>query len=315
MSLGSVPRSFNRILAILCALALLGSLSAVAPADDSIQEAPRSKGVQCLFAGHSFFCPVAVAFNQIARQSDFPEHDMKLVFRGGMGGTASALWSSTKSREAVEAVLATGEVELFGLTPDLRDNVETFERWFDLALTYNPKTRFFIGVPWSIRGHAMNTRQFDQLIESYAAKGAEIVTELRLRYPDNRIDYLAYGKVAPAMKTRFEAGTLSDITQLVGTDQAALFSDNRLGHAGPLLLKLCALTWLDLLYNAKLDSLDYGTHGSDVSEIVTEVLAFNAPYRTTPEPVAELDQNPEGTPAPTNQASEEENPSTPPLKQ
>ena len=232
-----------------------------------------------------------------------------------MGGTASALWSSTKSREAVEAVLATGEVELFGLTPDLRDNVETFERWFDLALSYNPKTRFFIGVPWSIRGHAMNTRQFDQLIESYAAKGAEIVTELRLRYPDNRIDYLAYGKVAPAMKTRFEAGTLPDITSLVGTDQAALFSDNRLGHAGPLLLKLCALTWFDLLYDAKIDSLKYGTHGPGVSEIVTEVLAFNAPYRTTSEPTPAAPQVPGPSADPGAPAPIVEQPTVPPLNQ
>lgn len=315
MNLGSIPHPFTRTLATLCALVLLGSLSVSTAAEESVQEAPRSKGAQCLFAGHSFFCPVAVAFNQIATQSDFPEHGMELIFRGGKSGTASALWANVKTREAITAVLATGDVELFGLTPDFMDTAETFERWFDLALTYNPDTRFFIGIPWSIGGHAMKTAQFDQLIEGYAGKGAAIVTELRVRYPDNRIDYLAYGKVAPAMKTRFEAGTLSDITQMVGTDQTALFSDNRLGHAGPLLLKLCALTWLDVLYNAKLDSLDYGTHGAGVSEIVTEVLAFNAPYRTTSERTPEAPQGPDTSVDPSDPAPIEEQPTVPPLNE
>ena len=246
----------------------------------------RSKGAQCLFAGHSFFCPVALNFDRIARKSDFPEHEMKLVFRGGQSGTAGALWVSPKAKEEIEAVLATGDIELFGLTPGLTDTAETFQRWFDLALEHNPDTRFFIGIPWAIVGHGMATDRFDKVIDGYAYLAQSVVEKLRERYPDNRIDHLAYGKVAPAMKRRFEADNLPDIDAIVGTGPGALFIDNRLGHAGPMLLELCALTWMKQLYDADLDSLTYGEHESDVPAIIEEVMAFHDRARSTSEPSA-----------------------------
>lgn len=242
----------------------------------------RSKGRQCLFAGHSFFVPVALSFDRIARRSDFPEHDIDVVFRGGQSGTAGAMWISPSARKAVTEVLETGEVEVFGLTPGLTDNAETFERWFDLALEHNPDTHFFVGIPWAIGGHGMDTKRFDGMIDGYAAMGGAVVEELRKRYPDNRIDYIAYGKIAPAMKRRFESGELSDITMMVGKGPDALFSDNRLGHAGPMLLDLCALTWFEVIYGAKLDSLNLDEHQADVPAIIAEVMAFNAPFKADP---------------------------------
>jgi hypothetical protein len=249
----------------------------------------RSEGMQCFFAGHSFFCPVALSFDRIAKENDFPEHDMKLVFRGGQSGTAGALWTSPKARKQIEAVLATGEVELFGLTPGLSDNAETFQRWFDLALEHNPDTRFFIGTPWSMGGADMETMMFDRIITGYANKCAEVVEKLRVLYPDNRIDFLSYGKMATAMKKRFEAEKLPDIETMVGMGRGAFFTDRQPGHAGPMLLDLCALTWLNELYAAKLDSLDYGPHESDVTALVQEVMTFNAPYRVVSTSTAQED--------------------------
>lgn len=264
------------LLAFLATALLLCGIDASA---QEPQDQPRSEGMRCFFAGHSFFCPVALSFDRIARKNGFEEHDVRIVFRGGQSGTAGALWSSPKARQQIETVLATGTVELFGLTPGLSDNAETFQRWFDLALEHNPKTRFFIGTPWAMGGANMDATMFDKIITGYANRCDEVVTELRAMYPDNQIDFLAYGKMATAMKKRFEAETLPDITTMVGKGDEAFFTDRAPGHAGPMLLDLCALTWLNVLYGANLDSLDYPTHEADVSAMFEEVMTFNAPFR------------------------------------
>ena len=246
------------------------------------QEASSPKGMRCFFAGHSFFCPVAISFDRIARENDFEGHDVRLVFRGGQAGTAGALWSAPKARKQIEAVLATGTVELFGLTPGLSDNAETFQRWFDLALEHNPKTRFFIGTPWAMGGANMDTVMFDRLVTGYANKCDKVVKELRTQYPDNEIDFLAYGKMAVVMKERHDSETLPDITKMTGAGKDAFFTDERPGHAGPMLLDLCAVTWLNELYGADIDTLEYGTHEADTTGMIKEVMTFNAPFRHDP---------------------------------
>lgn len=286
MSHVSATNVVTRTIANLTRLALIAvvtTTTALAGDDDQPASEPRSKGAHCLFAGHSFFCPVAMNFDRIARKSDFPDHEMKIVFRGGRAGTASALWASPGARESIEALLATGDIDLFGLTPDITDTTETFVRWFDLALEHNPDTRFFVGIPWARDGAGTETARFDQKIDLYAARADEVVKELRERYPDNRIDLLAYGKIASAMKRRFESESLPEIKTMVGPGNDALFLDKQPGHAGPMLLEVSALTWLNQLYAADLDSLTYGKHQSDVPAIVEEVIAFNAPFRAKPE--------------------------------
>ena len=269
-------------LTLLALIAVVTTTTALAVDDDQPASEPRSKGAHCLFAGHSFFCPVAMNFDRIARKSDFPDHEMKIVFRGGRAGTASALWASPDARKSIETILATGDIDLFGLTPDITDTTETFVPWFDLALEHNPDTRFFIGIPWARAGPGTSTERFNQMIELYAAKADVVVKALRERYPDNRIDNLAYGKIATAMKQRFESDSLPDIKTMVGPGNDALFLDEQPGHAGPMLLEVSALTWLNQLYAADLDSLTYGEHQSDVPAIVEEVMIFNAPFQANP---------------------------------
>ena len=280
------------LLTILTTMELRGAVAQEALPD----AAPR--GETCLFAGHSFFIPVARSFSQLARTNDFPGHEMKIVFRGGQSGTAGAIWANEGARTQTTKLLETGDVELLGLTPGLTDSVATFQKWFDLALKHNPDTRFFIGIPWGIGGHMIETARYDQMIDGYARKGLALVEELRTLYPDSRIDYLAYGKIAPAMKARFEAGTLPDIEVMVGPDRNALFRDNRLGHAGPMLLELCALTWMHQIYGSDISTLTYGTHASDVPAIVNEVLAYNAPFNQVQVRDAPEESTEPATPAP-----------------
>jgi hypothetical protein len=84
-------KAFLASITVLFLFSGLGAQAAVT------QEEPRSTGMKCFFVGHSFFCPVALSFDRIAKGNDFPEHDMKLVFRGGQAGIAGALWTLFKA--------------------------------------------------------------------------------------------------------------------------------------------------------------------------------------------------------------------------
>ncbi len=270
--------------ALICApLLAVTATSAIASGDSG---APFRDGARCLFIGHSFFVPVADAFGAVASQNDFPSHDMETVFRGGSFGSPGALWDDAATRAEVEATLATGEIELFGLTYFTPNNsgFDQYAQWIDLALQYNPDTRFFVGVPWAPGGHSMDTAMFDGACEQFALAGFAVVDQLRAAYPGSRIEFIGYGKTASVMKRMFDSGDLPDITGLVPDpangvpDDEALFADPFIGHGGPMLLELASLSWMDILYGTPTSQLVFTGYQADVQSIVGEVLAFNEQF-------------------------------------
>ena len=260
-------------------------LAAAAPAAMAAPDGqtPFDQGARCLFAGHSFFVPVAEAFDDVAAQNVFPQHQIDTVFRGGPAGAPGAMWSDPATRAEIEAILA-GGVDLFGLTTfgGLGSAVEDYALWFDLALVHNPETTFFIGVPWVFGGPSLATEVFDASIEQAAETAFQIVEQLREAYPDHTIHAIAYGKTASVMKGMFEAGTLPDIDQLVGLGPKALFADGLMGHAGPLMLEVASLSWIDVLYGAEVGSLTLDPYQSDIASIAEQVLAYNEPFEPSP---------------------------------
>jgi hypothetical protein len=237
----------------------------------------HSDGAHGLFIGHSFFVPVAVAFDRLAVENEFSSHQMDSVFAGGAAGAPGALWDDADKRAQIEGFLATGEIDLLGMTAfgGLGSQFEDYANWIDLALAYNPETRFFIGSPWTFGGPTIETATYDQSIETAGAALFEVVLQLREAYPQTRIDYLNYGKAASIMKRDFEAGQLPDIHEMVGLGDTALFADAAMGHAGPMMLEVCALAWMHALYGAWTEELVFGPYESDVQGILAEVFAFN----------------------------------------
>jgi hypothetical protein len=270
---------------------MLAALAARASAEPmSPTEFPD--GANALFAGHSFFVPVAGSFNKLAVQNGFSSHQMDFVFAGGPAGSPRMLWENPVKKDAIIAKLSTGRIELFGLTcyPGMLSSFEDFERWFDLALSFNQDTTFYIGQPWLGRGPNTKTAIFDQKIEQTGEKMFEVVTDLRKAYPNNNIIYFNYGKVASVMMSWFDAGDLPDIKGLIPDPQngirlkQALFADGFIGHAGPMMTELSALSWMSVLYGADLEKLVYTKYMSDVESILQEVLIYNQPYHPTGEP-------------------------------
>jgi hypothetical protein len=267
-------------------------------------------GAKSLFIGHSFFIPEANSFDRIAKQSGFSSHQVDVVFASGPKGAPGALWNSSRHKEKVESKLSSGEIELFGLTAfgPMKSSLEDYRRWFDLALQYNPRTRFFIGNPFPPLGPRMDTSKYDEKAESSGDVLYATVSELRALYPDNDIYFINYGKTASVMKREFEAGALEDITKLYserklnkkerrggmrgrrtnskgttgeglrgGGQKDVLFLDRAMGHAGPMMQDLSALLWLHFLYGTKIDQLSYSEDYDkfDVQRIAEEVISFN----------------------------------------
>lgn len=177
---------------------LLPAFASAGGADVPAEAEPAFKdGANCLFIGHSFFIPVARSFDKVARQSGFRSHEVKLVFAPGKGGLPADLWDNPKHKKQIEAALATGKIDLLGMTAlgGLGSTFEDCQRWIDLALKHNPKTRFFIGVPWIPGGPKMENERYLKAIEASGDRTFKTVTELRKAYPKNQIDFINYGIV------------------------------------------------------------------------------------------------------------------------
>lgn len=264
-------------LAISLATSVLGqqpipSRKEAASTDDIFKD-----GANCLFIGHSFFVPVARSFDAIATKNGFSSHQIEMVFSPGPAGTAGKLWDNPRRRKQIEDKLATGKIALLGMTVGKVTNAfEDYQRWIDLALKYNPKTRFFIGHCWTPGGPKMPTSAYSELIEISGTRQFDVVAKLRKAYPDNHIYFINYGKTASIMRAMFEDGELHDIEELVGRNKRSLFLDGLMGHGGPMMLELSALTWLKVLYGADIEKLERGSYNAqDVTEITNKVLSYN----------------------------------------
>ncbi|MGD1916628.1 MAG: SsrA-binding protein SmpB [Phycisphaerales bacterium] len=271
------------------AAVLLGvvALASTAFGQDTCQPVPLD-GAKTLFAGHSFFVPIAREFDELAVRNGFASHSFDAYFSGGASGSPASLWDDADgSRTAITAKLASGDVEIFGLTTFSADDstIEDYERWIDLALSFNPDTRIFIGQPWVGGGPRMDSATFDDLVEDYASTIVPTVAALREAYPTTRIDFLNYGKASSLMYLRLDAGRLPDIDCVWGCqpDGVPLFSDGGIGHAGPMMREVCALTWLGHLYGADVSTLEYTTYETDVAAIVQEALDYNAQFPRAPQ--------------------------------
>ena len=266
-----------RSVAALCRLLLIALsagtvLAQERPATDA---APFPRGARCLFIGHSFFVPVAQAFDRLGKDNGFPTHRVEVVFAGGRSGLPGALWNNARRRKQVEDRLASGKIELLGMPAGdaSGSGLVDYQRWIDSALKHNPKTQFFIGRAWTAGGTRVNAKQFDTSIEAAGARLQAMVVKLRRANPETKIYYLNYGKVASLMKQRYEAKQLPDIQQLAGRNAKSLFRDRGIGHAGPMMLELSALCWLQLLYGADPAKVKHGSfRPADVRRITTTVM-------------------------------------------
>ncbi|MBT3200632.1 MAG: hypothetical protein HN350_12035 [Phycisphaerales bacterium] len=230
-------------------------------------------GYNCLFIGHSFFIPVARTFAPIPAKYGFTNHRQQLVMAGGPNGSVGRLWQAR--RADVENVLKTGKVDLLGMTYHQEDNssYEQYKRFVDLALKYNPKTKFFIGLPWSSQPASRSLEDYTKSNHAGDKLLRARVSRLQKAYPQNQFIYANYGKASVTLKSLVETNKLPGVTKLKGRTKECLYRDE-LGHANPPLLHLAALVWVRTLYEADLNKtridspveLDLRSHAMEIAD-------------------------------------------------
>ncbi len=233
-----------------------------------------------LFMGHSFFAPIAremTAHMAYLGQSDYEQH---VEMSGGETGTPLALWNDEEHRANIQAVLDTGEVELFAMA--VGREIEGYTLWIDYALSKNANTKFVLGFSWVDYPASYTTTEYEATFLEYLTDGIIPQLEtLRSQYPSADISIMPYGFSAVELRYMFDAGSLPGITELTGDNAAtSIFKDAKgHGHKPGLLLDLSEFIWLNVLFGVDLATYDYSAgHSVDLKEVAQRILEQQAVY-------------------------------------
>jgi hypothetical protein len=241
-------------------------------------------GFDSLFMGHSFFRPFAQGMGFHGPNAGFPDHTQEVVVAGGANGAPEALWNDPVKRAQIQAVLDSGEVDLFGMTVHgAYPSLQGYRNWLDYALARNPDTRFFIAMPWLTNPASMDAATYSATWhEAHETRLHDAIDTLRLEHPGVDIYGIPYGQAAVELYDRFDAGLLPDVQTLVSGTGDAIFSDS-FGHADDILVELGRLVWLRAIYGVPLSSYDHDPgYVTDLKAIADSIMDEHDPVYDAP---------------------------------
>ena len=235
-------------------------------------------GYNTLYIGHSFGTAFAERLEDFANNSEIVGHSQSIVFRGGnTNGNPEGLWNDETARSEIQEILDQGEIDLLIMIccPNDPRNPASYwgiPKWIDYALTQNPETKFGLALPW-----LDSPKQYSDA-ESFANTWnmlherlwLTVIANMRERYPGTEFLDIPHGAAAVELRNQFEAGTLSDVSALVGNEGAALFRDDQ-GHPDNILQDLGTLIWLGLIYDVDLSIHPTGDPGNRISRYETDL--------------------------------------------
>ena len=242
-----------------------------------------TKGYNCLLMGHSFFAPIANAFAAHPNRCGFLQHHQTLVRHGGKNGSPGMLWESSapdvaKARELLE----TGTVDLLGLTyyPNVGSDVSDYRKWVNLALRYNPNTRFIIHAPWA-RYNNSSFAEYEAASEKALAEVHQLIDQLRMTYPKTTFLCIPQGRWMVSLWRLYNRGELPEVSAIQKVDRedktSCLFKDT-LGHGDRIPVEMGALLWLAVIYPVDLNTYGWETNTkSDLKKLAMEICQ-NDPY-------------------------------------
>ncbi len=236
----------------------------------------REQGFNCLFMGHSFFCPIVRHIDQHASNLGLKHHQQFVAMSGGASGSPGMLWTSKKPAVLHgKKLLESGKVELLSLTGHYQGStVEDYRRWVELAVKHNPKTIIVIQSPWVIKRNKQFA-EYSKEVTQATNTSHEGIDRLREAFPDTTFLCVPQGQWMVELWRLFEADKLPELTQFVsgkkGKSQQALFRDN-FGHGGELAEKQGALMWLRIIYGIELTDYEFSTQTKyDLKELAQRI--------------------------------------------
>jgi len=271
-----------------------------APALVAIYRPLVNTGFDTLFMGHSRFFPVAngMPFHVgPAGQAGFPDHTQSSVEAPGVAGSPLWFWENIETRSAIQAQLNTGNIDLLGMTYHYDSpGMEGYRNWVSYALSKNPDTRFFIGMPQPWYPGDNNSAAYQAIWESEHVVAHTIIDTLRAEYPHVDFFCIPYGQSGVELHELHSAGNLPDVVSLIKPDASyiiepddtSVFWDNRYAHPNQILIDLSELVWLKAIYDVDLSTYDDGSsYITDLKAIATSIVDshdpdYNAPYNVAP---------------------------------
>ncbi len=236
-------------------------------------------GFNSLFVGHSFFRPFAEGMPSYSAATGIAGHSQTIVFSGGASGAPLALWNNATKRAEIQAVLDTGNVELFGMTYEpTYPTTEGYENWIDYALARNPNTRLALALPWPDFPENYDAATLaNGWLLWHSTVWHPFIDSLRALYPGVDIFCIPYGQSALELRNLFATGNLPDVNVLTGASGDAIFVDAK-GHPGDILRDLGRLVWLNAIYDVDLSTYSYGPYyTTDLKAIAQSIMAGHDP--------------------------------------
>ena len=260
-------------------------------------------GLNSLYMGHSYFRRQAEAMEEYAEIAGITEHESQSFFRGGYNGSAFAIWDDPDSQATIKGYLDAGDIEMFGMTifvdlevseedgahPD--NQTQGIKNWIEYAVSKNPETIFFIGLPWLGRPldyvgetgdpQTSGYQEYSDAIQQSESGITILIDELRESFVDSEIFLLAYGQGSVELRTLYNTGNLPDVDTLVSNNGRMGIHSDEHGHAEQLLTDLNTLVWLKSIYNYNILEFDKEyAYTTDIKQIAHDVVSRQDPGYT-----------------------------------
>jgi hypothetical protein len=253
-------------------------------------------GFDVLFMGHSRFFPIAAGMPfhvGPTGQAGFPNHTQSSFEAGGVLGSPQELWNNTTTRAAIQAQLNTGNIDLLGMTYHYdAPGMEGYRNWVSYALSKNPDTRFFIGMPQPWYPADYDSATYEAIWNSEHVVAHTIIDTLRAEFPHVDFFCIPYGQSAVELHKLHSVDNLPDVDYLVKPDapstivpdNSSVFWDNSFSHPNQILIDLSELVWLRAIYGVDLSTYNDGSaYTTDLKAIATDITDshdpdYNAPY-------------------------------------
>lgn len=214
--------------------------------------------------GHSFFVPIANEFKQHPPRCGLPDH--KQFTKGGAAaqGAPGNMWNRIPAGDPVRKAIEAGQVDTLVVTyyPGSGSELADYERWIEIALKGNPKTRFFIVAPWP--PYNKNTlAEFEKQWETHHGVILGLVDQLRKSHPNVEIVCIPEGKGVVELRRLLEKNQLPELAGICKADPQGktgefLFSDT-FGHGDKMIHNLLQLIWLSMIYKVDVRNYEWDT--------------------------------------------------------
>ena len=256
---------------------------------ENVPAGKEIKGYNGLYMGHSFFKPAAEHLLKIIPDTNVVNHTEYIVMSGGASGSPGMLWENKAKRDLGLKYLDTKKVDFFAMTYYSKENssVEHYSKWFDYAISKNPKVTFMVALPWKGHLYKATKEELASAESGYKKHYDNLIVPLRKKYPNNKIIYCPYGLGVYELINRLNNDNLPGIKHILNPDRNKNAKDqifkDPLGHGTDLVSVLNSLVWMQTIYKYDISTIKKnfrveGLPDINLNEIAAKIYKKIKPY-------------------------------------